>query len=268
MRCSPHRTRTRPMCTSVRHVPSPSGGCSTEALMSRRSRGGAGRLPASRARVVGVEAVPRSGARRAPAACRTPLVAARQPFERQPSPDRSLCRVRAALRPGRSPAAYHYAADRHVLERRCAFDAERWQSACNGRTDVVLVALTSIHWRESWKDGERAFRYCQHDLGHAVASLIVSAAIFGWRSRLLPAWSHQAIARLTGVDRDEDYLDAEREEPGCLLAIGRDDPPRADRGGRCGSRRCGGARRLVRTREPVERRSRSVDVHRRNRARN
>ena len=26
---------------------------------------------------------------------------------------------------------------------------------------VMLVALTSIHWREAWKYGERAFRYCQ-----------------------------------------------------------------------------------------------------------
>jgi len=31
------------------------------------------------------------------------------------------------------------------------------------------LALTSIPWREAWKYGERAFRYCQHDLGHALA---------------------------------------------------------------------------------------------------
>jgi SagB-type dehydrogenase family enzyme len=128
-----------------------------------------------------------------------------------------------------SPAVYHYAPDRHALECRCEFEAERWATACGGRTDVVLVALSSIHWRESWKYGERAFRYCQHDLGHAIAALVVSAAMFGWRAQLLPSWSHRAIARLTGLDRDADFIDAEREEPGCVLAIGAGDPPEAIR---------------------------------------
>ena len=127
------------------------------------------------------------------------------------------------------PAVYHYAADRHALECRCEFEAARWAAACGGRTDVVLVALSSIHWRESWKYGERAFRYCQHDLGHAIAALVVSAAMFGWRAQLLPSWSHRAIARLTGLDRDADFIDAEREEPGCVLAFGAGDLPDAIR---------------------------------------
>jgi SagB-type dehydrogenase family enzyme len=124
-----------------------------------------------------------------------------------------------------SPAVYHYAADRHALELRGAFDAPAWESACDGRRDVLLVALTSIHWREAWKYGERAFRYCQHDLGHAIAALVVAAAAVGWRAVLLPAWSQRAIAAVTGVDRDEDFVDAEREQPGCILAIGAGDVP-------------------------------------------
>src|SRR5262249_12183083 len=51
-------------------------------------------------------------------------------------------------------AVYHYAADRHVLEERCAFDRRDWTTVADGEA-VVLVALTSIHWRESWKYGER-----------------------------------------------------------------------------------------------------------------
>jgi len=81
------------------------------------------------------------------------------------------------------------------------------------------VALTSIHWREAWKYGERAFRYCQHDLGHAIAALVVAAAAVGWRAVLLPAWSQRAIAAVTGTDRDDDFVDAEREQPGCILAV-------------------------------------------------
>ena len=119
-----------------------------------------------------------------------------------------------------SPAVYHYAADRHALELRSALDPSSWTAATDGRLDLLLVALTSIHWRESWKYGERAFRYCQHDLGHAVAAVVASAAAVGWRARLLPGWPHRAIAALTGIDRDEDFVEAEREEPGCVLAIG------------------------------------------------
>ena len=118
------------------------------------------------------------------------------------------------------PAVYHYAADRHALELRCAFDERVWREAFGGRQDGLLVALTSIHWREAWKYGERAFRYCQHDIGHAIAAVSVAASLVGWRAVLLPAWSHRAIAAVTGIDRDEDFTEAEREEPGCIMAIG------------------------------------------------
>jgi SagB-type dehydrogenase family enzyme len=122
-----------------------------------------------------------------------------------------------------SAAVYHYAPDRHVVEQRCAFDTDAWLSVCGGRGDILLVALTSIHWREAWKYGERAFRYCQHDLGHAIAAVGVSAAMAGWRATVLPGWSHRSIAALTGVDRDGDFAEAEREEPGCVMAIAASD---------------------------------------------
>ena len=127
-----------------------------------------------------------------------------------------------------SPAVYHYAADRHGLEVRCTFDDHVWRAASGDQADLLLVVLTSIHWRESWKYGERAFRYCQHDLGHAVAAVGMAAALVGWRAVLLPNWPHRAMAALTGIDRDEDFVDAEREEPGVVIlagavsAVGRD----------------------------------------------
>lgn len=120
------------------------------------------------------------------------------------------------------PGVYHYAPDRHALERRCAFDADAWPAT--GDADRLLVVLTSVHWREAWKYGERAFRYCQHDLGHAVAAIAISASLVGWRARVLPSWSHDRLARLTGLDRDEDFADAEREEPGCLILCAAGDP--------------------------------------------
>jgi SagB-type dehydrogenase family enzyme len=122
------------------------------------------------------------------------------------------------------PAVYHYAADRHAIDVRCVFDKGVWREGFGGRQDILLVALTSIHWREAWKYGERAFRYCQHDLGHAIAAVASAAALLGWRAVLLPTWSHRAIAAVTGIDRDEDFTEAEREEPGCIMAIGAECP--------------------------------------------
>jgi SagB-type dehydrogenase family enzyme len=87
-------------------------------------------------------------------------------------------------------ALYHYAADRHALEERCRFDSSLWAEVCERRDGVVLIALTSIHWREAWKYGERAFRYCQHDLGHAIAAIRLAAGLIGWRAELLPRWGH------------------------------------------------------------------------------
>jgi nitroreductase len=124
------------------------------------------------------------------------------------------------------PAVYHYAADRHELELRCEFDSSAWGAVCGPQADdTVLVILTSIHWREAWKYGERAFRYCQHDLGHAIAAVAIAARLAEWNAVLAPSWPHARIAALAGLDRDEDFFEAEREEPGCLLVLSRDSVP-------------------------------------------
>ena len=119
------------------------------------------------------------------------------------------------------PAVWHYAADRHAIELRCTFDADAWRARqAGGGAGSFLIVLTSIHWRESWKYGERAFRYCQHDTGHAIGALSLSAALHGWHAALLPAWPHDAVAALAGVDRVDDFFEAELEEPACVIGIG------------------------------------------------
>ncbi len=111
----------------------------------------------------------------------------------------------------------HYAPKEHALEERCVLQSPV------ARTfkirDHFFVALTSIIWRETWKYGERAFRYCQHDVGHAIGALRFAAALLGWRLALLPEWSDAQMAGLLGLDRDEDYDDAEREEPECIALV-------------------------------------------------
>ena len=59
-----------------------------------------------------------------------------------------------------------------------------------------IVALSSIYWREAWKYGGRAFRYCQHDVGHAIGTLRVAAATLGWSAALLHALTMRKAPQL------------------------------------------------------------------------
>jgi SagB-type dehydrogenase family enzyme len=109
---------------------------------------------------------------------------------------------------------YHYAPLQHALEQR----ARQLQGAMSDAAGFH-VGLTSIVWREAWKYGERAFRYCQHDVGHALAALRFAAAALGWRVQLMPEWDDAQTARLLGLDRAEDFADAERETPELIVRV-------------------------------------------------
>ncbi|MGF1640637.1 MAG: SagB/ThcOx family dehydrogenase [Rhodospirillales bacterium] len=118
------------------------------------------------------------------------------------------------------PGVYHYAPHDHALERRCRFAvpvADPLAAAFPGIP--AIVGLTSVHWREAWKYGERAFRYCQHDVGHAIAALRFAARVLGWDLRVLAGPSDHDVAALLGLDRPADFEGAEPEHPDCLLAI-------------------------------------------------
>jgi SagB-type dehydrogenase family enzyme len=116
-----------------------------------------------------------------------------------------------------APMVCHYAPRDHVLEQRVQFPLETWQTlSADLPRDAVLVGLASIHWREAWKYGERAFRYCQHDVGHAIATLSLAAAGLGWQATLLDDVGAEALAGLLGLF---DFRGAEVEHPDCVLAV-------------------------------------------------
>ena len=126
---------------------------------------------------------------------------------------------------GETAAVYHYAPRVHALERRAVLDAKRWTELVAPFPEgSFFVGLSSVHWREAWKYGERAFRYCQHDVGHALASLRIAAAALGWRLVLLDGVSNSTISSLLGLDRDEDFAGAEREEAKLIALITPDFP--------------------------------------------
>ncbi len=117
----------------------------------------------------------------------------------------------------KNPMVAHYAPEHHQLELRAELSARLWQQlSIDLPKGTVLVALTSIHWREAWKYGQRAYRYCQHDTGHALAGLRLAAAALGWKALILDRLSSKQLALLTGVFS---LADVEPETPTVLLAI-------------------------------------------------
>jgi SagB-type dehydrogenase family enzyme len=114
--------------------------------------------------------------------------------------------------------AYHYQPDHHTLERRATYSLE-------GETEPrVVLALTSVMWREAWKYGERGFRYCQLDVGHAISALQYAAAVLGYRLRELRHVGSETLSGTLGLDRAADFTggprhETEREEPEVLLEL-------------------------------------------------
>ncbi|MGA9773630.1 MAG: SagB/ThcOx family dehydrogenase [Blastocatellia bacterium] len=112
----------------------------------------------------------------------------------------------------------HYAPKEHGLELRAEFESELWEKLCARLPkETLLIALTSIHWREAWKYGHRAYRYCQHDAGHAIGAMSVAAAGLGWKTKILDGLSTNDLASITGTFR---VHEAEPEEPDLLIAVG------------------------------------------------
>lgn len=118
---------------------------------------------------------------------------------------------------GDDSAVYHYNAYLHGLERRAILPPATWRAiAADLPPGAVLIGLSSIVWRESWKYGERAFRYCQHDLGHVIAGVSLAASALGWNVRVLESITDDSLAGLLGIARQSGN---EAELPECLLVV-------------------------------------------------
>ena len=115
------------------------------------------------------------------------------------------------------PLVTHYAAKEHGLETRAVIPGKAWEGLTAGLpAGTLLLGFSSIHWRESWKYGERAYRYCQLDVGHALAAVTLAAAALGWEAQLLDSIGSEQLGHLFGIAGQQG---ADAEEPDCLLAI-------------------------------------------------
>jgi SagB-type dehydrogenase family enzyme len=136
---------------------------------------------------------------------------------------------------GGQPGLFHYAPKEHALERRAHWPDPAWRALgallagpagpAGSGADAApgspgfLVALSSVPWRESWKYGERAWRYCQHDAGHALASLRCAAALQGWSLTCLSAVDDALLGALLGLDRAGEFPPGEPEHPDLLAHV-------------------------------------------------
>ncbi|WKA28541.1 nitroreductase family protein [Bradyrhizobium roseum] len=115
--------------------------------------------------------------------------------------------------PGLVDGLHHYLSRDHVLELRCR----------SGRRDDaparLWIGLSSVQWREAWKYGERAFRYCQLDVGHALGAFRYAAGALGWRPTLVEDIGSAELSSLMGLDRTEAFSGAEAEDAELLIAI-------------------------------------------------
>lgn len=107
----------------------------------------------------------------------------------------------------------HYAPREHALELLHTYD-----EMLEG--DGFLIALSSIVWREAWKYGERCWRYCQLDAGHAYGAIKIAATTLGWECEIQSV-DTKSIARLCGLDQHHRFNPHEIETPDMLIRIGK-----------------------------------------------
>ncbi len=103
---------------------------------------------------------------------------------------------------------YHFRVDTFALECRAKGDVRPLLRRLRELADVppgpVTVLLSSIVWRQAWKYRDRAFRYCLHDLGHALACVSESLQGLGYRPEYRLLFDDGPVAEAFGLcDTDE-----------------------------------------------------------------
>ncbi|EOY17058.1 Nitroreductase family protein isoform 2 [Theobroma cacao] len=127
-----------------------------------------------------------------------------------------------------SPFVAHYAPKEHSLEVRATIPSGFFPKFFPENS--FLIGISSIFWREAWKYGERAFRYCNHDVGHAIGAVAMAAATLGWDVKLLDGFGYDDLQKLMGLDIFPEFKvpsrpikgkfpDIEFEHPDCLLLV-------------------------------------------------
>jgi SagB-type dehydrogenase family enzyme len=97
---------------------------------------------------------------------------------------------------------YHYRPSAHMAEQRALGDRDFDLAGSESSAPVVFV-LTSIAWREAWKYGDRGYRYCLHDIGHAWQALALAAQAIGCETFAFGHFRDDEVSRSGGLHTDE-----------------------------------------------------------------
>lgn len=127
-----------------------------------------------------------------------------------------------------TPFVAHYAPKEHSLELRAQIPSGFFTKLFPSHS--FLVGLSSIFWREAWKYGERAFRYCNHDVGHAIGAVAMAAAGLGWDVKVLDSLGCGELKCLMGLHVFPEFEtpskavkgkipEIEFEHPDCVLLV-------------------------------------------------
>jgi SagB-type dehydrogenase family enzyme len=95
---------------------------------------------------------------------------------------------------------YHYDPSRHMAEQR---GRGTFGITMAGGPAPIVFILTSIAWREAWKYGERAYRYCLLDMGHAWEALALSARAIGCDTFAAGSFVDDEVTQLCRPSQDE-----------------------------------------------------------------
>jgi SagB-type dehydrogenase family enzyme len=95
---------------------------------------------------------------------------------------------------------YHYRPSSHMAEQRAVGNPPIPPVASGA---PLVFVLTSIAWREAWKYGNRAYRYCLLDMGHAWQALALSARAMGCDSFAIGHFPNDEIAQSCRLHADE-----------------------------------------------------------------
>jgi SagB-type dehydrogenase family enzyme len=95
---------------------------------------------------------------------------------------------------------YHYRPSSHMAEQRAAGTLNMDFA---GNPAPIVFVLTSIAWREAWKYGDRAYRYCLHDMGHAWQALALAAQAIGCDSYAVGHYPDDEVSRFCRLHEDE-----------------------------------------------------------------
>jgi SagB-type dehydrogenase family enzyme len=123
--------------------------------------------------------------------------------------------------PGLKSGVFHYFSFEHALEQRADLPEGVWPlMASHFGGPGFIVALSTIFWRESWKYGERAYRYCNLDAGHALAALSIAARLLNWELTCLTGAGDEQIRTMLGIDQTPWHpLEEEVPELVCWISV-------------------------------------------------